>query len=140
MPSISSFILCDSIVNIQSPPNGNIPQLISPQAVLRPPFIPGTFSFGIAMCIVGLQAQQRNIFMFQIHAPSGDIIQNSGEIDFGELPPDDSMPEKYNGFVVSSDIRNLEIRTEGEYTIELFINSNSIGKCIIPIYKRNEMK
>lgn len=138
MPTISSFILCDSIMNIQSPPNGNIPQLISPQAVLRPPFIPGTFSFGIAMCIIGLKAQQQNVFMFQIHSPSGEIIQDSGEIDFGELPFDDSMPEKYNGFVISSDIRNLVIRTEGEYTIELFINKDSIGTCVIPIYKRSE--
>lgn len=138
MPRISSYMLCDTIANIQIQPNSSIQQLISPQAVLRPPFIPGTFSFGISICVLGADFQEQNVINFCIINPAKVLVYSSGDIDIGKLPIDASLPEEYNGIVLSTDIRNLELQSEGEYELDLFINKQRVGTCQIPIFKRSD--
>ena len=48
MEKITSFTICESIANM-----GPAPALVAPQTILRPQFIPGSFSFGIAVGISG---------------------------------------------------------------------------------------
>lgn len=140
MAKIASFILCDSITNIPGPPNISVPQLNSPQIALRPPFIPGAISFGIAVGVNDFDLTTTNRIRFTITNPDGKEIQNSGDAEFGPLPITDSMPQQYQGFILSTDIRNLEIIAEGVYVFSLFVNGEVAGTCEIPVFKRSEQK
>ena len=135
MPSISMFLVCDSINNITPQPNVNIPQLMGPQCVLRPQYIPGAFSFGLAVGVIGIDSSAENSIRFTISDPDKRIVQDSGKNVFPPLGNDDTMPKEYQGFMLSLDIRNLPVEKEGVYTFTLYVNDIEIGSNIIPIYK-----
>lgn len=114
-----------------------VQQLISPQVVLRPQFIPGNFSFGIAIGIQGIDLSIVNKIKINILDTHKNILQDSGWI---EVPPTrsdipETLPEKYRGFVMNMDIRNLVIREEGEYSFLIYVNEKLIGTQYIPIFK-----
>ncbi len=132
MPSISMFVVCESV----SPQlNSNIPQLSGPQCVLRPQIIPSTFSFGLAVGVVGVDPNLQNTIRFTISNPKGAIIQNSGDAVFPPVGIDDTMPKEYQGFMLSLDVRNLLIEESGIYTFTLYVNNMEIGSRDIPIFK-----
>ena len=135
MPSISMFLVCDSINSVSTQPNLNIPQLTGPQCVLRPQFIPSTFSFGLAVGVIGVDSNKQNVIRFTISNPEGTIIQDSNENTFPPVGFDDTMPKEYQGFMMSLDIRNLLIEKEGIYTFTLYVNTFEIGRKEIPIFR-----
>lgn len=135
MPNITMFLVCDSINNFSPQPEINIPQLMGPQCVLRPQFIPGTFSFGLAVGVAGVDSNEQNTIRFTITNPAGAIIQNSGDNVFPPIGIDDTMPKEYQGFMLSLDIRNLLIEKEGVYTFTLYVNNVEIGHKEIPVFK-----
>lgn len=134
MPTLTTFTVCESVGNFAPQPNVNIPQLNGPQAVLRPYFIPSSFSFGISAGVIGVDSKKSNSVRFLIKNPEGIIIQDSGESMFPALSEDDSLPNDYQGFVLTLDIRNLIIEEQGVYVFELFVNDESIGTRDIPIF------
>lgn len=135
MPSISMFLVCDSINNITPQPNITIPQLVGPQSVLRPQFIPSTFSFGLAVGVAGVDSNVQNVIRFTISNPEGAIIHDSGDNVFPPIGFDDTMPKEYQGFMMSLDIRNLLIEKEGAYSFTLYVNNTEIGRKEIPIFR-----
>lgn len=132
MLKISMFMLCDSIA-----PGTPIPQLIGPQAVLRPSFIPGNFSFGLAAAVTGINVLQPHTFSFSISNPQKKIVQHSPsqqlpiELNIEKNP----LPEKYQGIMVAMDIRNLLIEEEGEYIFTIYIDDENASYSF-PIYKK----
>jgi hypothetical protein len=128
------FMVCDSVGNTTLQPNVNVPQLTAPQAVLRPQFIPGNFSFGIAVGVIGVDLNKNNEIQFTIKAPDGKTVQDSGKNIFPALNEEDVLPEEYRGLMLTLDIRNLVIEIDGIYTFSLWINDELIGERNIPIY------
>lgn len=136
MITISTYMLCDSIGNINSPDGGNIPQLIAPRTVLRPELIPGSFSFGLVVGVENVDLKQNNKIMFKIFSPYGDLLQDSGENELPAITQEDTIPKKHQGYTLSIDIRNLSIEHPGVYTFSLYINGETVGTKDIPIYQR----
>lgn len=136
MANLFSFILCDSF---QQGINGPIPTLVSPQLALRPPFIPCTFSFAMAVGINDVNIYTPNKMKVTIKTPDDKIIYDSGET---ELPPsleeDSSLPAEYQGFMMNIDIRNLPIEKEGAYYFTFFVNGKEVGTKLVPIYKKGQ--
>ena len=135
MAEIVSFMVCNSINNIPTPDNVMVSNIVSPQIVLRPQFIPGNFSFGVAIGIAGVDLSKPNKIRFQINGPDGKSVHDSGESDVPGDRPDDILPAKYQGFVICLDIRNFVIEQQGEYQFLLYLNGEKIGTNIIPIFK-----
>lgn len=135
MPYISMFLVCDSINSVSPQANTNVPQLVGPQCVLRPQFIPSTFSFGLAVGVAGVDPNAQNVIRFTISNPEGTIIHNSGDNVFPPIGFDDTMPKEYQGFMISLDIRNLLIEEEGAYYFTLYVNNTEIGRKEIPIFR-----
>lgn len=135
MPSISMFLACDSVGNITLQPGISSPQLTGPRSVLRPQYIPGAFSFGLAVGIIGVDTNVQNIARFKITNPGGTVIHDSGDSVFPPIGINDPMPKEYQGFMLTLDIRNLPIEEEGVYTISLFINGANIGSMGIPVFR-----
>jgi len=136
MPKLTMFVVCDSVGSFTPQPNVSIPQLTGPQVVLRPVFIPGTFSFGIAAGVLGVDLKHNNEVQFTIKAPNGSIIQDSGKSSIPILAAieEDVLPDEYQGFMLTLDVRNLIIEEEGVYTFTLMINDEIIGSHEIPIF------
>lgn len=138
MAKISSFVLCDAITNITTPYGDSVPQLMAPQPVLRPPVIPSTYSFGITIGITGVIFQANNVIRMTIISPKGDEIYNSGEINLGPIPEDDILPAEYQGFIISTDIRNLIIDCEGIYHASIDLNNEKVGEKEIPVFRKGD--
>ena len=139
MANLFSFILCDNLNNFQQGPNGPIPMLISPQLALRPPFIPGTFSFGMAVGINDVNVHTPNKMKVTIKTPDGKVIYDSGETELPFSPDEDtSLPTEYQGFMMNIDIRNLPIEKEGAYYFTFLVNGKEVGTKLVPIYKKGQ--
>lgn len=131
-------MLCDSINNIPVPAGGVLQQLISPQVALRPQFIPGNFSFGVAVGVQGINLHITNRIRFTISDPLGKVIYDSGVSEFPPFPEDvpETMPEEYQGFLMNMDIRNLVIHENGEYLFSIYVNDELVGTQSVPVFQR----
>lgn len=131
-------MLCDSISAIPVPEGGVLQQLVSPQIALRPQFIPGNFSFGVAVGVQGVNLHITNRIRFTISDSQGNVIQDSGISEFPPLPENtpETMPAEYQGFLMNMDIRNLVIHKDGEYLFSLYVNDELVGTQSIPIFQR----
>ena len=139
MVKIVSFILCDQVMNI---PNnaGPVSQLIAPQIALRPPFIPTAISFGLAVGVSGVDLQKPQRIKYTMTDTEDNVIHDSGETEFDAFPIADPMPKEYQGFTLTADFRNIEIKAEGVYRFNLYINDELVGVRDIPVYKRAELE
>lgn len=138
MAKLTAFMLCDSINNIPDPSGGFLQQIISPQVALRPQFVPGNFSFGVAVGVRGIDLHITNRIRFTISDPQGKIIQDSGVSEFHPISVDvpETMPDEYQGFLMNMDIRNLVIHENGEYLFSIYVNDELVGIQSIPIFQR----
>lgn len=138
MAKLTAFMLCDSISAIPVPEGGVLQQLVSPQIALRPQFIPGNFSFGVAVGVQGVNLHITNRIRFTISDSQGNVIQDSGISEFPPLPENtpETMPAEYQGFLMNMDIRNLVIHKDGEYLFSLYVNDELVGTQSIPIFQR----
>lgn len=136
MAKLVSFVVCSAINNIPVTNTEQLTHLVAPQIALRPQFIPGTFSFGVAVGIADIDLQEENTMRFTVASPDGNVIQDSGETPLPKSPVHDTMPKEYQGFMLNIDIRNLVVQDEGKYTFNFYINGDSIGEYGLPIYKQ----
>lgn len=132
---ISNFFICENVENNNN--NGkNVPLLIAPLTVIRPNNIPTNFSFGLAVGVNSVNLKNDNSIRFTINNPNGIVVHDSGENVFPKLIEDDgNLPDKYKGYTLVIDIRNLTIDIEGEYLFNLYINGTKLEEEIIPVYK-----
>lgn len=138
MASISSFMISESSQNIPAP-NGHgniIQQIIGPTIVLRPQYIPGNFSFSVFIGVCDLNLKERNTMQLILKTPQGELLEDLGTNDLPVFDKEDCLPQKYSGFVVGLDLRNINVAQEGCYKLEVFINGSQIGAKDIPIYRR----
>jgi hypothetical protein len=137
MAKLTSFIICESINNMPAANNMDVvPTLVAPQVALRPQYVPGSFSFGVAVGINEIDLQMVNRVRFTIKSPENVLLQDSGVTELPVAPQDPALPAQYQGFMMCIDIRNLAIPCEGDYTFSFFLNDECVGDQTIPIYKR----
>lgn len=135
MIKVITFMLCDAINNVTLPNGSVVPQLSAPTAVLRPQFIPGLFSFGVAIGLLGVNVHQENKIKFVIVDPDGVTIQSSGESSVPVFTDEDTLPADLQGFAMSIDVRNLVIQKSGIYTFKFYINDEEVCAKDIPIFE-----
>ena len=136
MPELVSFMICDTINNIPGSNDSIVQTLVAPQIAVRPQFVPGNFSFGVALGVSGIDLEMENTVKFIVEDPEGKVIQDSGISKLPIVPEKDTLPKKYQGFLLSMDIRNLVIEKEGCFIFKIYINNELIGSKEIPVYKR----
>lgn len=137
MAKLFSFTICDSLSNMPAAA-GSVPMLIAPQIALRPQFIPGNYSFGVAIGISGVNLKEPNKMKFIIKSPDGTTVYDSGENELPVVTKSDSLPAENQGFIMCIDVRNLVFLSEGEYTFSLFLNGENIADKSVPVYKKVE--
>ena len=138
MPRITSFMLCEGINNISPSPGISIPQLAGPCNVIRPEFIPGNFTFGVAIGISGVDTTKQCRVRFEIKNPKEETVQTSLDAVLPGIPLDEGLPVEYQGFLLSFEVRNLAIPDAGVYKIFLFVDDELIGTESIPVFPRKK--
>ena len=136
MPKISTFMLCGAINNYTGR-DINAVQLFSPQVLLCPPCIPGSFSFGVAVGIVNIDTTKKHSFFFEIVDPDNKVIQKSIRSELNEHKLKIAVPVRYQGFMLCTDIRNLLINKTGEYCFKVYIDDKAIDNRSFAVYSEN---
>ena len=134
MAKLISFMICERIENIAANTT-MIPALVAPQLVLRPQYIPGNFSFGVAVGVSGVDLQGVNRVRFCIKSPDGKLLHNSGVSELPIAGADPTLPSQEQGFMICIDVRNLAVTCEGVYTFSFFLNDACVGEQPIPVYR-----
>lgn len=135
MAKLVSFTLCDSINSVPAS-RGIVQMLVEPQLVLRPQYIPGNFSFSIALGVADLNLQTKNEIRLVIINPEKKVVYDSLPNILPIIRKDDSIPKEYQGIMMCVDIRNLIVECEGEYIISISLNGECIDEKPVPIFRR----
>lgn len=137
MPKINMFMVCDSINNIQAA-GGPVAQITAPREALRPPIIPGAYSFGIGVGIRGIDLQTPTRIRYTITDSEDNIIFDTGESELPPMSKPDSIPIDFQGFLITTDVRNVVIKADGLYMFNLFVNGEQMEPQEVPIFKRTD--
>ena len=135
MARLSSFVYC---LNAEKPTDGrgttNAFGLLSD---LRPQFVPGVFSFSIAVSVLalGIDSQDATIRVAFFESGSDAPIVDSGEICIPHEvleARDAEIPDEFQGLDLTMDMRNVLFKSEGEYLTKVYFDGDCIGEQ--PIY------
>ncbi|MED3854229.1 hypothetical protein P4607_22970 [Priestia megaterium] len=138
MPRISTFMYCESTQFIGQPNSNNQKLTIeNPLHVFAPPFIPGTFSFGIVFGLLGIDPSEEHALRLVFSYSKGtDPVIDTGSVNIPKQL-ENNVPVETNGFMMNMDFRNVIFREEGSYETQLFLNGEILGTFPI-IVKRGE--
>ncbi|MGG2943074.1 hypothetical protein ABEO51_08115 [Bacillus safensis] len=137
MPTITSFIYCEKTETDQ---NGKL-ILVQPLLVLTPAFLPGMYSFSIAVGIKGIPDQMKlRILFISPNSQDQPLIDTTGiNVTKKNVVEDhiiDLLPEEEIGINFNMDLRNVVLKTEGYYKTVVMINEEVIGE--FPIYVKGK--
>lgn len=136
MDKITYFLICDTTNNAPMPGGMGL-NVVNPQLLLMPTYVPGNFSFAIVIGVQDIDTSSPARVKFELLSPGNKLIYKSLEMD---LPGVDmnNVPSKYKGILMSFELRNVPIDEEGAYVLKLFINDQEVGQREIPIFKRGK--
>lgn len=135
-------MICDTMNNVPMPGGSvglNILNIVNPQLLLTPTYIPGNFSFCVVVGVQDVKPADSSTntikLKFELLTPKGKLLQQSA----ADLPMSNTqnIPEQYQGFLMSFDLRNLPIEEEGAYVLKLYVDDVLIGDKEIPIFKKS---
>ena len=142
MPQIVSFILADDVApsGAVGPNNTPVPALINPQPVLRPQYIPGTYSFAFSLSVRDIDITQGIKMSLSFEDPDGNKVANSMAVN---IPPksiqeDPEIPSEYRSFTVNISVRNIPFEKTGIYHLTSEINGVTLEKQPIPVFLRSQ--
>lgn len=130
MLRVSTFMYSEDSI-AEPTPQGPRTNLVNPQLVFRPMFIPSLFSFAITFGVAGFDPSLEHKMRFMFISPEGEALLDT-EFD---LPKSDEKPElpiEQRGIMMNMNLRNVPFKSEGIYDSEVFMNGGSLGK--FPIY------
>lgn len=133
MPNIATFILCDSVEYLTNP--NPLLKLVNPIYMLRPKYIPGIFSFGIAFGIEDIKINENHEIQIIILSPDKKEVHKSQQISYPLPSNDPGLPLEYQGFMFAMDIRNLELPSEGGYICTIYIDKVEVGSKKFGVFK-----
>ncbi len=139
MAKLSYFMICDTMNNVPMPGGTLGLNITNPQLVLTPKYIPGNYSFCVVVGVQDVKPTDPSTnaikLKFELLTPKGKLLQQS----VADLPMVNmqKVPEQYQGFLMSFDLRNLPIEEEGAYVLNLYVDDVLIGNKEIPIYKKS---
>lgn len=139
MAELATFVVCDGVQNLTIPGGGAIPQITAPTIALRPQFLPSNFSFGLSIGLRDVNIRNENIFQLTIVRPDGSVAHDSGPIHMPPSTNDSTLPDKFQGAILTMDLRNVALTIEGCYEVHIFLNNALISSQPLPVYIRGDL-
>ena len=136
MAIVSAFILADDVVNFPAPaPAPQVPAVVNPQAILRPQFIPGMFSFGFSISIRDVDFTQPIKITMVIKDPEGKQVQEAANIDLaGQKNIPTEIPKEYQAITINISVRNFPVESAGVYHLIPCVNGTELEAQEIPVF------
>lgn len=128
---ITSFLLSADSKSELNEQGENVITLIKPLALLRPPTIPGVFSFTMTITLVGLDISEKHSMRVSLYDPDDDKLQTevTSELhDTSSNAKNDTAPIDYKGCTISIDFRNFPLTKAGWYTAKIEIDSETYSQ------------
>lgn len=110
--------------------------------MLRPMFIPCTHSFAFLIGIADLDLKTQHKVNMIITSPDNEVVQKveyNTNTEVSENPVDTMIPNEYKGYIFMTNIRNMVIKKEGRYVLNVSVDDNEIDEIVIPVYKKSEV-
>lgn len=143
MPKISTFMYSEGAVN-ETVPNGQRLHIVAPLLIFTPMFIPGTFSFSVALGILGIDVDKDHIFQFKFKTPvTGEApLIDTGEINFPRISDSSiyDLPLDMRGIMLNFGFQNVVFRNEGTYISEVFLDGESLGEFPIDVKGKERLQ
>jgi len=124
MPEISTFMYA---LNTGRDEQDNL-VIRAPLNVIKPPYIPGAFSFSVVFGITGLDQTRQQALEVIFKSIEGQVIQKIGPFPLpsADQLPKDNVPPKYKGIVANIDMQNILFEKPGEYVTEVFVDGEKL--------------
>lgn len=135
MPVVKNFLYCLSSDN--TPGENNVKGVF---VTISPEYIPGLFSFAINFSIIGL-SEGLHTLTLQFKSPSGEIVNEISNQDIPYVKDSGSnLPNEYLGLTIGVGMQNVELKTSGLYSTDIFLDGELLGSYDIYIKGKKELK
>lgn len=120
---INDFIISEQVQYDVA--NNNKPIIIAPISVLQPMYIPTAINVGFSVGLTDVESGNIELKVFNLLEPDKPLIV-AGPISISNQLLSDKLPPKYREIRVSGEIKNLELKNEGEYKFVLYKDGTEI--------------
>lgn len=115
MITINNIVFCDSTQQLPTPDGKSITLLVNPMPELRPPYIPGVFSFSVSFGLSGLKADEKTEAIITFSDPVGKPLSVCS------VPI--LLPKEALNLTGCVDLRNVLLESEGSYSLTIQIDN-----------------
>lgn len=136
MPEITTFMISERSSR-EDIGDGNVClHLINPIPLVRPPYIPGLFSFTVSIGVIGVSISAGHKIFIQMLSPDGDeVIKIEHELPMDAIQtPKDEATE--GAFLMGLELSNVDLTVEGKYRFHLEIDGSPMRDVSVYVYKR----
>lgn len=128
MAYISTFIYAEESRN-EVHPQGQKMNVVNPMLLFSPKYIPGQFSFAVAIGILELDYRQAHKFRYLLKGPdlTKEPLVDTGDAVIPSQENPRNLPLEMQGIYMGFDLRNVEFTCEGKYTSEVLLDGVSLG-------------
>lgn len=128
MVRVSTFMYSEDTISDPTPQGPRL-NVVNPQLVFRPMFLPSLFSFAITFGISGIDNSQEHKFKFLFFAPNDvELLINSEFMLPINTEEKAELPLEERGVMMNMNLRNVPFKVEGVYNSELIVDGVSLGK------------
>lgn len=143
MAILTTFAFSEDANQIPNP-NGQGASLnvINPQNVFRPMFIPGSFSFAVTFGIAEMDPELTQKIRFTLaHSEDPDqIIVDTNDINIGANPNiDRTLPKEANGIMLNMDFRNVPFKKQGKYIGKIIFNGELLEEKVVYVFPQESL-
>lgn len=134
MAYINSFTYCEDIQ--QEVANGIIvPKVVNTLTEIITLFMPTHYSFAVSCAISDIDFNKDKSVRVVFRSPSGEIINDTGEIIFDKLPKINNINENFKFNLI---MRNVALKEEGIYTTVIEFNGEELQSFKIKVKKKEK--
>jgi hypothetical protein len=142
MAKISTFIYCEGFGNTNNPQNSKNSAsslaIFGPMQILTPPFIPGSYSFGILIGVIDLDMSIEHSFEFTFtEQDEKTSLFSTNKI---QITPQEriTLKKELQGFMINFDLRNVVFKKGGLYIGKAYIDKEEIGEMPINVMQSSQ--
>jgi hypothetical protein len=146
MAELTTFVFSENIEQVPNPSGtGTSLNIINPQNVFRPMFIPGTFSFSLTFGLIDVDTTKDHIVNFKLVYDEGENESNNIVVDTNNMnipanpTSDKKLPKEVNGIMFNLDFRNVPFRKAGKYFGIISLDGQEIAKKVLFVYPQESI-
>ena len=135
MVRVPTFIYAEESRN-EVHSKGQKMNIVNPLLVFSPKYLPGQFSFSVAIGMLEVDYSQTHVFRYLLRGPKSEQepIVDTGDVPIPSQLNPRNLPLEMQGIFMGFDLRNIDLEDEGKYISEVFLDGESIGT--FPIFAK----